>query len=58
MPLTMSAGAQAADKVVVVNIGQVLQKVPNREAVETHLESEFKSRDTELQNLGKALQAA
>ncbi|EPK6347393.1 OmpH family outer membrane protein [Proteus mirabilis] len=58
MALTMSAGAQAADKVGVVNIGQVLQKVPNRDAVEKQLENEFKSRDTELQNLGKALQTA
>lgn len=58
MALTMSTGAQAADKVGVVNIGQVLQKVPNRDAVEKQLENEFKSRDTELQNLGKALQTA
>ena len=30
MALTMSAGVQAADKVGVVNIGQVLQQIPNR----------------------------
>ncbi|EEG86614.1 chaperone protein skp family protein [Proteus penneri ATCC 35198] len=58
MALTMSAGVQAADKVGVVNIGQVLQQIPNRDAVEKQLENEFKSRDTELQNLGKALQTA
>lgn len=32
--------------------------MPNRDAVEKQLENEFKSRDTELQNLGKALQTA
>ena len=57
MVLAMSAGAaQAADKIAVVNIGEVVQKMPGREAAAKQLESEFKSRGTELQSLEKDLQ--
>ena len=57
MVLAMSAGAaQAADKIAVVNIGEVVQKMPGHEAAAKQLESEFKSRGTELQSLEKDLQ--
>ena len=54
--LAMSAGAYA-EKIAIVNVGEIFQKMPAREAVAKQLESEFKSRATELQNLEKDLQA-
>lgn len=50
--LAMSAGAYA-EKIAIVNVGEVFQNMPAREAVAKQLESEFKSRATELQNLEK-----
>nr|WP_154601449.1 OmpH family outer membrane protein [Providencia alcalifaciens] len=52
----MSAGAYA-EKIAIVNVGEVFQNMPAREAVAKQLESEFKSRATELQNLEKDLQS-
>ncbi|HEQ1857991.1 TPA: molecular chaperone Skp [Providencia alcalifaciens] len=54
--LAMSAGAYA-EKIAIVNVGEVFQSIPAREAVAKQLENEFKSRATELQNLEKALQS-
>ena len=54
--LAMSAGAYA-EKIAIVNVGEVFQNMPAREAVAKQLESEFKSRATELQNLEKDLQS-
>ncbi|MGG4608885.1 molecular chaperone Skp [Providencia sp. Me31A] len=53
--LAMSAGAYA-EKIAIVNVGEIFQNMPAREAVAKQLESEFKSRATELQNLEKDLQ--
>ncbi|SQI40509.1 Outer membrane protein ompH [Providencia alcalifaciens] len=46
-----------AEKIAIVNVGEVFQNMPAREAVAKQLESEFKSRATELQNLEKDLQS-
>ncbi|OHT24405.1 molecular chaperone [Providencia stuartii] len=46
-----------ADKIAVVNVGEIFQNMPAREAVAKQLENEFKSRATELQNLEKDLQS-
>ncbi|UBX49662.1 molecular chaperone Skp [Providencia alcalifaciens] len=54
--LAMSAGAYA-EKIAIVNVGEVFQNMPARDAVAKQLESEFKSRATELQNLEKDLQS-
>ncbi|EKT53409.1 molecular chaperone Skp [Providencia sneebia] len=56
LALAMSAGAYA-DKIAVVNVGEIFQNMPAREAVAKQLENEFKSRATELQNLEKDLQS-
>ncbi|MDC9604794.1 MULTISPECIES: molecular chaperone Skp [Xenorhabdus] len=54
--LAFSAGAQAADKIALVNIAEVFQQLPAREAVAKQLENEFKGRATELQNMESELQ--
>ncbi|KPD04354.1 molecular chaperone Skp [Moellerella wisconsensis] len=56
LALAMSAGAYA-DKVAVVNVGEIFQNMPASDAVAKQLESEFKSRGTELQNMEKDLQS-
>lgn len=56
LALAMSTGAYA-DKIAVVNVGEIFQNMPAREIVAKQLESEFKSRATELQNLEKDLQS-
>ncbi|CRK85798.1 Chaperone protein Skp [Candidatus Providencia siddallii] len=45
-----------AEKIAIVNIGEIFQKMPDRESVTKDLENEFKSRSTELKNLEKDLQ--
>ncbi len=55
--LAMSAGAYA-EKIAIVNVGEIFQNMPAREAVAKQLESEFKSRATELQNLEKICKLA
>ncbi|QBH95653.1 molecular chaperone [Limnobaculum zhutongyuii] len=56
LAMVASAGVQAADKVAVVDVMSILQKMPEREAVAKKLESEFKSRATALQSEEKAAQ--
>ncbi|MCW2258006.1 outer membrane protein [Providencia alcalifaciens] len=56
LALAMSAGAYA-DKIAVVNVGEIFQNMPARETVAKQLENEFKSRATELQNMEKDLQS-
>ncbi|OTA16644.1 periplasmic chaperone [Xenorhabdus vietnamensis] len=55
MTLALSAGVQAADKIAVVNVMEVFQKLPAREAVAKQLDNEFKSRATELQSMESEL---
>nr|WP_314267164.1 molecular chaperone Skp [uncultured Moellerella sp.] len=56
LALAMSAGAYA-DKIAVVNVGEIFQNMPARESVTKQLESEFKGRASELQGLEKDLQS-
>ncbi|CDL82186.1 molecular chaperone Skp [Xenorhabdus szentirmaii] len=57
MALAFSVGAQAADKIAVVNIAEVFQQLPARAAVAKQLENEFKGRASELQGMESDLQA-
>ncbi|KEY60153.1 molecular chaperone Skp [Serratia sp. DD3] len=56
LAMAASAGVQAADKIAVVNVSNIFQQMPAREAVAKQLESEFKNRATELQNMERDLQ--
>ncbi|MGF6561207.1 outer membrane protein [Erwinia aphidicola] len=55
--LAVSAGAQAADKIAVVNVSSIFQQLPARATVAKQLENEFKGRATELQGMERDLQA-
>ncbi|PQQ28118.1 molecular chaperone Skp [Photorhabdus luminescens] len=55
--LAFSAGVQAADKIAVVNVGEIFQQLPAREAVAKQLENEFKNRASELQRMETDLQS-
>ncbi|WP_242600782.1 OmpH family outer membrane protein, partial [Erwinia billingiae] len=54
--LAVSAGAQAADKIAVVNVSSIFQQLPARATVAKQLENEFKGRATELQGMERDLQ--
>ncbi|MBC8954106.1 molecular chaperone Skp [Xenorhabdus sp. PB62.4] len=56
MALAFSAGVQAADKIALVNVAEVFQQLPAREAVAKQLDNEFKGRTTELQRMESDLQ--
>ncbi|MDR0806146.1 MAG: OmpH family outer membrane protein [Enterobacteriaceae bacterium] len=56
LAMVASAGVQAADKVAVVDVMSILQKMPEREAVAKQLDTEFKSRATALQQEEKSVQ--
>lgn len=56
LALAVSAGAQAADKIAVVNVSSIFQQLPARATVAKQLENEFKGRATELQGMERDLQ--
>jgi len=56
LAMAASAGVQAADKIAVVNVSSIFQQLPARETVAKQLESEFKGRAGELQNMERDLQ--
>lgn len=56
MAMAVSAGAQAADKIAVVNVSSIFQQLPARATVAKQLENEFKGRATELQGMERDLQ--
>ncbi len=56
LAMAASAGVQAADKIAVVNVSSIFQQLPARETVAKQLESEFKGRASELQNMERNLQ--
>ncbi len=56
LALAVSAGAQAADKIAVVNVSSIFQQLPARATVAKQLENEFKGRATELQSQERDLQ--
>ena len=52
MSLGSVASVQAADAdIAVVDIGKVLQEIPQRKAIESKLKSEFDSRVREMQRM-------
>ena len=55
--LAMAASAQAADKIAVVNMGNLFQQVAQSTGVSKTLENEFKGRAGELQRMETDLQA-
>ncbi|MCK8339525.1 OmpH family outer membrane protein, partial [Erwinia amylovora] len=57
MALADSAGAQAADKIAVVNDSSIFQQLPARATDAKQLENEFKGRATELQGMERDLQS-
>ncbi|AYA42163.1 molecular chaperone Skp [Xenorhabdus nematophila] len=57
MALAFSVGAQAADKIALVNVADIFQQLPAREAVAKQLDNEFKGRASELQRMESDLQA-
>lgn len=57
LAIAASAGVQAAEKIAVANIAGIFEQSPQRAAVAKKLESEFKTRATDLQAQQRALQA-
>ncbi|MEN3753634.1 molecular chaperone Skp [Mangrovibacter yixingensis] len=55
--LVMAASAQAADKIAVVNMGNLFQQVAQSSGVSKSLENEFKGRASELQSMENSLQS-
>jgi outer membrane protein len=56
LAMATSAGAQAADKIAVLNVSSIFQQLPARETVAKQLENEFKGRAGELQDMEHSLQ--
>lgn len=55
--LAMAASAQAADKIAIVNMGNLFQQVAQKTGVSNTLENEFKGRASELQRMEGDLQS-
>jgi Outer membrane protein len=55
--LAMAASAQAADKIAIVNMGNLFQQVAQKTGVSSTLENEFKGRASELQRMEGDLQS-
>ncbi|WP_052285411.1 molecular chaperone Skp [Kluyvera genomosp. 1] len=55
--LAMAASAQAADKIAIVNMGNLFQQVAQKTGVSNTLENEFKGRAGELQRMEGDLQS-
>ncbi|MBC8944078.1 MULTISPECIES: molecular chaperone Skp [Xenorhabdus] len=55
--LAFSAGVQAAEKIAIVNVGEIFQQLPAHEAVAKQLENEFKGRASDLQRMESDLQS-
>ncbi|HAG03081.1 MAG TPA: molecular chaperone, partial [Leclercia adecarboxylata] len=53
----MATSAQAADKIAIVNMGNLFQQVAQKTGVSATLENEFKGRASELQGMEKDLQS-
>jgi outer membrane protein len=56
LSLAMATSAAVQAKVGVVNVGEIFQKMPEREAVAKQLDKEFAGRIAELKKLEKELQ--
>lgn len=55
--LAMVTSAQAADKIAIVNMGNLFQQVAQKTGVSNTLENEFKGRAAELQKMETDLQS-
>ena len=55
--LAMANSAQAADKIAIVNMGNLFQQVAQKTGVSATLENEFKGRASELQRMEGDLQS-
>ena len=55
--LAMATCAQAADKIAIVNMGNLFQQVAQKTGVSATLENEFKGRASELQGMENDLQS-
>ena len=55
--LVMATSAQAADKIAIVNMGNLFQQVAQKTGVSATLENEFKGRASELQRMEGDLQS-
>lgn len=55
--LAMATSAQAADKIAIVNMGNLFQQVAQKTGVSATLENEFKGRAGELQRMENDLQS-
>jgi len=55
--LAMATSAQAADKIAIVNMGNLFQQVAQKTGVSATLENEFKGRASELQRMEGDLQS-
>lgn len=55
--LAMATFAQAADKIAIVNMGNLFQQVAQKTGVSATLENEFKGRASELQGMENDLQS-
>ncbi|EMJ2333299.1 molecular chaperone Skp [Enterobacter hormaechei] len=55
--LSMATSAQAADKIAIVNMGNLFQQVAQKTGVSATLENEFKGRASELQRMEGDLQS-
>ena len=53
----MATSAQAADKIAIVNMGNLFQQVAQKTGVSATLENEFKGRASELQGMENDLQS-
>ncbi|MCR1304115.1 MULTISPECIES: molecular chaperone Skp [unclassified Enterobacter] len=57
LSLAMATSAQAADKIAIVNMGNLFQQVAQKTGVSATLENEFKGRASELQGMENDLQS-
>lgn len=57
LALAMATSAQAADKIAIVNMGNLFQQVAQKTGVSATLENEFKGRASELQRMEGDLQS-
>ena len=55
--LAMATSVQAADKIAIVNMGNLFQQVAQKTGVSATLENEFKGRASELQGMENDLQS-
>lgn len=55
--LVISTGVQAADKIAVVSIPSIFEKLPASDTMAKQLENEFKGRETELKSMDHDLKA-